>query len=84
MRVEGLRKAYGSIVAVDGVSFSVRAGEIFGLLGPNGAGKSTTLAVMAGLIRPDSGDVTIGGYSITRETQKAQRIIGVVPQGLAL
>ena len=69
---------------MDGVSFAVRPGEIFGLLGPNGAGKSTTLAIMAGLIRPDGGDVVIGGHSITRETLKAQRLLGVVPQGLAL
>ena len=82
--VDGLRKSYSKTVAVDGVSFSVSPGEIFGLLGPNGAGKSTTLAVMAGLIRPDAGDVYIGGHSITRATQKAQQLLGVVPQGLAL
>lgn len=82
--VDGLRKSYGKTLAVDGVSFAVKSGEIFGLLGPNGAGKSTTLAIMSGLIRPDAGDVQIGGHSITRETQEAQRLLGVVPQGLAL
>lgn len=82
--VDGLRKSYGKTVAVDGLSFAVKPGEIFGLLGPNGAGKSTTLAIMSGLIRPDSGDVQIGGHSITRATQTAQRLMGVVPQGLAL
>lgn len=82
--VDRLRKSYGKTVAVDGLSFTVQPGEIFGLLGPNGAGKSTTLAVMAGLMRPDRGDVWIGGYSIVRETQQAQRLMGVVPQGLAL
>lgn len=82
--VDGLRKSYGKTVAVDGLSFAVQPGEIFGLLGPNGAGKSTTLAIMAGLIRPDSGDVRIGEHSIIRTTQQAQRLLGVVPQGLAL
>ena len=82
--VDGLRKSYGKMVAVDGLSFAVKPGEIFGLLGPNGAGKSTTLAIMAGLIRPESGDVEIGGFSISRATQQAQRLLGVVPQGLAL
>src|SRR5690606_28566635 len=82
--VEGLRKSFGKNVAVDGLSFTVHPGEIFGLLGPNGAGKSTTLSIMAGLIRPDSGDVKIGGYSVIRETQRAQRLMGVVPQGLAV
>lgn len=82
--VDGLRKSYGKVVAVDGVSFAVKPGEIFGLLGPNGAGKSTTLAIMSGLARPDAGEVQIGGHSITRATQQAQRLMGVVPQGLAL
>jgi len=82
--VEGLRKSFGKTVAVDGLSFTVHPGEIFGLLGPNGAGKSTTLSIMAGLIRPDSGDVKIGGYSVIREPQRAQRLMGVVPQGLAV
>lgn len=82
--VEGLRKSFGKNVAVDGLSFTVHPGEIFGLLGPNGAGKSTTLSIMAGLIRPDSGDVKIGGHSVIRETQRAQRLMGVVPQGLAV
>ncbi len=82
--VDGLRKRFGATVALDGVSFAVGPGEIFGLLGPNGAGKSTTLAIMAGLVRPDAGDVHVGGHSISRERQQAQRLLGVVPQGLAI
>ncbi len=82
--VEELRKRYGSATAVDGVSFAVHQGETFGLLGPNGAGKSTTLAVMSGLLRPDGGDVWIGGVSVRRSVREAQAMIGVVPQSLAL
>ena len=82
--VDELRKSYGSTKAVDGISFAVQPGETFGLLGPNGAGKSTTLAVMAGLLRPDGGDVVIGGWSVRRSVREAQALIGVVPQSLAL
>lgn len=82
--VDGLRKQFGAIKAVDGISFSAPAGEIFGLLGPNGAGKTTTLEMIAGLLRPDGGDVTVCGYSILRHTRQAQLQLGVVPQGLAL
>lgn len=82
--VDGLRKHYGARKAVDGISFSVYPGETFGLLGPNGAGKTTTLEIMAGLLRPDGGDVTICGYSVASETKEAQLRMGVVPQGLAL
>lgn len=82
--VDGLRKHFGAIHAVDGISFSVQAGEIFGLLGPNGAGKTTTLEIMAGLLRPDAGDVSICGCSILHQTRQAQLQMGIVPQGLAL
>ena len=59
--VRDLRKSYGSLVAVDGVSFEVRQGEFFGILGPNGAGKTTTLEMLEGLRQPDSGEVTVLG-----------------------
>lgn len=84
IRVEGLRKQYGKTLALAGVSFSVLPGETFGLLGPNGAGKTTTLKILCGLVRPDGGDVTVDGLSVTRNTQAVQRLLGVVPQGLAL
>jgi ABC-2 type transport system ATP-binding protein len=82
--VDGLFKQYGKVKAVNNLSFIVYPGETFGLLGPNGAGKTTTLGIISGLIRPDNGDVTVGGFSVTKDTQKAQRLLGVVPQGLAL
>lgn len=84
LQVDGLKKRYGKTVAVDGVAFTVRRGETFGLLGPNGAGKTTTLEIIAGLTAPDAGDVSVCGISIRKATQQAQRLLGVVPQGLAL
>ena len=82
--VDGLRKRYGKTTAVDGVSFSVMPGETFGLLGPNGAGKSTTMKIICGLVQPDGGDVFVGGVSVRKAPRQVQRMLGVVPQGLAL
>lgn len=82
--IDQLVKRYGKTVAVQHLSLQIEAGETFGLLGPNGAGKTTTLAVLAGLLRPDAGQITIGGYDVQKETQAAQRLLGVVPQEIAL
>jgi len=79
-----LRKRYGTRTAVDGVSFSAAAGEIVGLLGPNGAGKSTTVAMICGLVAPDTGQVTIDGEPIAGDASAVKRRIGLVPQDLAL
>ena len=79
-----LHKAFGHIVAVDDVSFSIRRKEIFGLLGPNGAGKTTTIRMLSTVLNPDEGDVAIGGYSVARESDRVREIIGVCPQELAL
>src|SRR5215472_567731 len=68
------------LVALDGVSFEIRAGQIFGLLGPNGAGKSTTIGILTTRTRPTAGRAFIGEYDIWREQVKAKRLIGVVPQ----
>lgn len=84
LSVEGLVKRYGDLTAVDHVSFDVRPGEVYGLLGPNGAGKSTLLAAIAGLVRPDAGAVHVGGHVVERDPVPAQRLMGVVPQELAL
>jgi ABC-2 type transport system ATP-binding protein len=84
LQVQGLRKAYGNLAAVDGISFQVAKGETIGLLGPNGAGKTTTVSMIAGLITPDSGQVLIEGASITGDTNPVKRKIGLVPQDLAL
>jgi ABC-2 type transport system ATP-binding protein len=72
------------VFAVNGVSFDIRKGEIFSLLGPNGAGKTTTISMISGLITPTRGDATIGGYSITKQPMEAKRLLGVVPQEIAL
>ncbi|HEX6971935.1 MAG TPA: ABC transporter ATP-binding protein [Limnochordia bacterium] len=77
MIVEGLTKRYGDVVAVDGVSFSVREGEIFGLLGPNGAGKTTTLEMLEGLRRPDGGRAIVAGVDVAAHPREVRRRIGV-------
>jgi ABC-2 type transport system ATP-binding protein len=71
-------------VAVDDVSFEVRAGETIGLLGPNGAGKTTTLSMMSGLARPDSGSVSFRGQPVHQDANQLKRVVGLVPQDLAL
>ncbi|MBV8396673.1 MAG: ATP-binding cassette domain-containing protein [Actinobacteria bacterium] len=78
--VEGLRKRYGDVQALDGVSFSVREGEIFGLLGPNGAGKSTTVRVLVTLTHPDEGRAAVAGHDVAREPNAVRRTIGYIPQ----
>lgn len=83
LRITELRKSFGSLVAVDGVSLSVARGEVFGLLGPNGAGKSTTIRMAIGLLAPDSGSVELEGFGSPRDAA-ARRQIGVAPQSLAL
>ena len=84
IQVEDLRKEYGELVAVDGISFRAEAGRIFGLLGPNGAGKSTTIGCLSGLIRPTAGKVSVRGHDVIRDGTAARKSLGVVPQELAL
>jgi ABC-2 type transport system ATP-binding protein len=80
----GLHKRYGSLVAVEDVSFEARPGEMVGLLGPNGAGKTTTVSMIAGLLTPDAGEVRIDGELVRGETDPVKRRMGFVPQDLAL
>jgi ABC-2 type transport system ATP-binding protein len=80
IEVEELRKSYGSLAAVDGISFTARPGEIFGLLGPNGAGKTTTIGCISGLIPPGGGRIRVMGHDVVREGTAARRSLGVVPQ----
>jgi ABC-2 type transport system ATP-binding protein len=84
LQAQGLRKTYGNLVAVDGISFEVSKGETIGLLGPNGAGKTTTVSMIAGLLVPDAGQVKIDGAPVTGDTNPVKRKIGLVPQDLAL
>ena len=77
---EGLEKRYQDVQALAGVSFSVRAGEVFGLLGPNGAGKSTTVKVLTTLTTPDRGRAEVAGHDVVREADAVRRSIGYVPQ----
>ncbi|MBW1980069.1 MAG: ABC transporter ATP-binding protein [Deltaproteobacteria bacterium] len=79
LKVEKLAKRYGDLVALDGVSFHVRRGEIFAYLGPNGAGKTTTVNILSGLLGRDGGKVMICGYDLDRDPIRVKEIIGVVP-----
>lgn len=84
IQVSGLRKTFGSVVAVDDVSFAAADGQITGLLGPNGAGKSTTLRMLYGLMAPEAGEVAVDGVDVQRETMTAQQRIGALPDTHAL
>ena len=84
LKIERVSKAFGAIRAVDAVSFEVRPGEIYGLLGPNGAGKTTTISMISGLLKPDAGEIFVAGTAFWSDPQKAKRIMGVVPQELAI
>ena len=84
IRVEVLKKYYGTTKAVDGLSFFVREGEIFGMLGPNGAGKSTTIEMIEGLRAPDAGTITVLGLNQPRDTQAIKQRIGIQLQTTAL
>lgn len=83
LTAQNLRKSFNEHRAVNGVSFAIYKGEIFGLLGPNGAGKTTTIRILSTVLEPDHGDVTIGGYSIRENAEAVRSLIGVCPQELA-
>jgi ABC-2 type transport system ATP-binding protein len=84
LRVENLTKRYGQRVAVNAISFSIDQGETVGLLGPNGAGKTTAISMISGISKPDGGEVTLGGVSVTQDANALKRRVGLVPQDLAL
>jgi ABC-2 type transport system ATP-binding protein len=84
IEVNDVRKSYGEVAALGGISFKVREGEIFGFLGPNGAGKTTAISIMSGLLLSDSGTVRVSGLDIRKDSRKIRRIQGVVPQEIAL
>lgn len=82
--VQDLHKSFDGDKAVNGISFTIDKGEIFGLLGPNGAGKTTTIRLLSTVLGPDRGDATLGGHSIRHDPQAARSLIGVCPQELSL
>ncbi|MEN8098463.1 MAG: ABC transporter ATP-binding protein [Chloroflexota bacterium] len=84
--VEDLKKYYAStdVWAADGITFEINEGEIFGLLGPNGAGKTTTISVLSCLIQPTEGDATVGGHSVQKDPMEVKKLIGVIPQDVAV
>jgi ABC-2 type transport system ATP-binding protein len=84
LQVEALTKKFGDKTAVDGVSFHVDGGEIYGLLGPNGAGKTTTLSMLSGLLAPDAGRITFAGIDLAAEPLRCKGMLGVVPQEVAV
>jgi ABC-2 type transport system ATP-binding protein len=84
IEVEGLRKQYGDLTAVDDVSFTAKPGAIFGLLGPNGAGKSTTIGCVSGLVKPSGGRIRVMGHDVVTDGRASRQKLGVVPQELAL
>lgn len=84
IETQHLVKVFGDLRAVDDVSFSVKEGEIFSLLGPNGAGKSTTISMISGLLTPTKGDTLVFGNSVRKNPTKAQEMLGIVPQELAI
>ncbi|HEY3365380.1 MAG TPA: ABC transporter ATP-binding protein [Symbiobacteriaceae bacterium] len=82
--IAGLRKVFGDFVAVDGISFSVEQGEIFGFIGPNGSGKSTTIRMLLGLLTPTAGGGTVMGFDIARESEAIRQRIGYMAQKFSL
>jgi len=79
VEVKELTKSYGSLIAVDHVSFEVKGKEIFGLLGPNGAGKTTTIRMICGMLRPTKGTAVVAGFDVSQKPQEVKRRIGLVP-----
>jgi len=84
VEVKNLTKRFGRLTALDGVSFDVFKGEIFGLLGPNAAGKSTFISILTTILKPSSGDILIDGVSVARHADRVKGNIGFVPQDIAL
>ncbi|MDA3845133.1 MAG: ABC transporter ATP-binding protein [Vallitaleaceae bacterium] len=84
LEVEGLTKSYGKLMAVDHISFTVKRGEVFGLLGPNGAGKTTAISMLCGLLKPDSGKVSIDNIALSKNYNKAKSIVGLCPQNIVI
>jgi ABC-2 type transport system ATP-binding protein len=84
IHAQNLRKTFGDTLAVDDLSLQVRAGEIYGLVGPDGAGKTTTMRLLCGALKPDTGEITVGGHSMIRDPDRAREQIGYLSQRFSL
>jgi ABC-2 type transport system ATP-binding protein len=84
LAAQNLVKKFNDFTAVDDVSFAIEEGEVFSLLGPNGAGKTTTISMLSCLLAPTQGDAVIGGHSVSKDPMAVKKIIGIVPQDIAL
>ena len=82
IRINGIHKHFGALHALKGIDLTIAQGEFFALLGPNGAGKSTLINILAGLITPSAGDISVMGYDVNKAYQQARMLLGVVPQEL--
>lgn len=84
IEINNLTKTFGSFTAVNNISFNIEKGQVFGFLGANGAGKTTTIRMLCGILTPTSGDASVGGFSITKESNKVKTIIGYMSQHFSL
>ncbi len=82
IKVNGVHKSFGSLHALKGIDLTIEQGEFFALLGPNGAGKSTLISILAGLIKPSAGNISVMGFDVVNQYQQARQLLGVVPQEL--
>jgi len=82
IKVNGVHKSFGSLHALNGIDLTIEQGEFFALLGPNGAGKSTLISILAGLIKPSAGNISVMGFDVVNQYQQARQLLGVVPQEL--
>jgi ABC-2 type transport system ATP-binding protein len=82
IKINGIHKNFGSLHALKGINLTIEQGEFFALLGPNGAGKSTLISILAGLIKPSAGDISVMGFDVVNQYQQARQLLGVVPQEL--
>ena len=84
IKIKGLQKSYGELVAVKDLSLDIRRGEIFGFLGPNGAGKTTTISMICGLLKKDGGEININGHNLEDNYEKCKKWLGLCPQDIVM
>lgn len=82
IKINGVHKTFGGLHALKGIELTIEQGEFFALLGPNGAGKSTLISILAGLIKPSAGDISVMGFDVVSQYQQARQLLGIVPQEL--